>query len=268
MNGWTQVSYTYDGSFAGFLTCMDESFQHFEEPMAFQGPEEDRTSLYPERVVPTDENRAKRFYRQLRQKISKEAQTLVAHAFLTCMPDRECAIWQFLKFAQTIGPGVTYWIADNRVNRLNKAVQKLYGEAHLLKGFTRFSDSRGLLWSEISPKNRVLPLLRPHFCQRFREETFLIYDSTHHEALLYAEGKWAIRPVEHIEFPKDDAQEADYQALWQKFYDTIAIQGRYNPKLRMSHVPKRYWEHMTELKGELEREKRGRTDTELALLAE
>ena len=129
MNGWTQVSYTYDGSFAGFLTCMDESFQHFEEPMAFQGPEEDRTSLYPERVVPTDENRAKRFYRQLRQKVSKEAQTLVAHAFLTCMPDRECAIWQFLKFAQTIGPGVTYWIADDRVNRLNKAVQKKPGAA-------------------------------------------------------------------------------------------------------------------------------------------
>lgn len=268
MNAWTQVAYTYDGSFAGFLTCMDESFKHFEEPMAFQNPEEDRTSIYPERVVPTDRSRAKRFYRELREQISKQAQTLVTHAFLTDLPDRECAIWQFLKFARTIGAGVTYWTTDDRVDRLNKAVRKLYSEAHLLKGFTRFSDSQGLLWSEISPKNRVLPLLRPHFCQRFRNETFLIYDSTHREALLYADGKWAIRPVDRIDFPKDDAREADCQKLWQTFYDAIAIEGRYNPKLRMSRVPKRYWEHMTELKGELERERRGRMDTEMAFLAE
>jgi len=37
-----------------------------------------------------------------------------------------------------------------------------------------------------------------------------------------------------------------YRDLWRRFYDTIAIEGRYNPKLRMTHMPKRYWGTMTE----------------------
>jgi probable DNA metabolism protein len=37
-----------------------------------------------------------------------------------------------------------------------------------------------------------------------------------------------------------------YRTLWRKFYDPIAIEGRYNPRLRMTHMPKRYWGTMTE----------------------
>lgn len=251
----TQVSYCYDGSFAGFLTCVDESFRYREEPMVFAGPEEEKISLYPQRAVETDEGRAKRVYRSLRTECSPEVQRLVSHAFLTCMPEKECAIWQFIRLAREVGPGVLYWLTDDRVSRLQKAVQYLHNEAHLLKGFTRFSDCRGLLWGEIRPNNRVLPLLRPHFCGRFNTETFLLYDHTHHEALVYQRNRWAIVPIDHIEFPQADAREEDYQRLWQRFYDTIAIEGRYNPKLRMSNVPKRYWQHMTELKGELAAER-------------
>ena len=31
---WTPVSYAYDGSFAGFLTCVFASYAHREEPMS------------------------------------------------------------------------------------------------------------------------------------------------------------------------------------------------------------------------------------------
>ena len=30
------------------------------------------------------------------------------------------------------------------------------------------------------------------------------------------------------------------------FYDTIEVPGRRNHKCRMTHMPKRYWKHMTE----------------------
>ena len=246
------MTYTYDGTFAGFLTCVDESIRYFEEPMSFAGPEEDALTLYPQRPVETDRARATQLYRRIRAECSQEVQRLVSHGFLTCLPERECAIWQFLDLALEMGPGVLYWLTEDRVNRLKKAVQYLHNEAHLLKGFTRFSDCRGLLWGEISPNNRVLPLLRPHFCQRFHGETFLLYDHTHREALVHQRGRWAIVPVDRIDFPQADAREEDYQRLWQRFYDTIAIEDRYNPNLRRNNVPKRYWQHMTELKGELE----------------
>lgn len=37
-----------------------------------------------------------------------------------------------------------------------------------------------------------------------------------------------------------------YRQLWTRFYNTISIEGRYNPKCRMTHMPKRYWAMMTE----------------------
>ena len=47
-----------------------------------------------------------------------------------------------------------------------------------------------------------------------------------------------------------DEREAEYRLLWKRFYDTIAIKERENPRLRMSNMPKRYWGTMTEFQGE------------------
>ena len=43
-----------------------------------------------------------------------------------------------------------------------------------------------------------------------------------------------------------DETEAKYRLLWKRFYDTIAIRERENPRCRMTHMPKRYWGTMTE----------------------
>ena len=43
---------------------------------------------------------------------------------------------------------------------------------------------------------------------------------------------------------------SQYRHLWKRFYDTIEIKERRNPKLRMSNMPKRYWETMTEFQDE------------------
>ena len=43
-----------------------------------------------------------------------------------------------------------------------------------------------------------------------------------------------------------DETEAKYRLLWKRFYDTIAIRERENPRCRMTNMPKRYWGTMTE----------------------
>lgn len=106
-----------------------------------------------------------------------------------------------------------------------------------------------MLGGEIRPKNRVLPLLRSHFCARYQGESFFLYDRTHREALFYAGGKSVIRPLEDFQIAPPDGAEARYRLLWKRFYDTIAISERYNPKCRMTHMPKRYWNTMTEFQG-------------------
>ncbi len=250
MRDWTPVSYSYDGSFDGFLTCVYEAYVHREYPAAFLGPEEDQISLYPERPVETHREHAGRVRASLGRRLGPEGARWLIDGFLTALPERELHLFRFLALGYERGPAVVGDLTDDRVAVLHKALGHLNGEAHLLKGFVRFSDQEGLLIAEIEPKNRVLPLLRPHFCTRFGGERFVIYDRTHKEALFYAPTRWAIVPLEEFTPAAPGGEERSYRALWRRFYNTIAIEGRENPKCRMTHMPKRYWGTMTEFQTE------------------
>ena len=166
--------------------------------------------------------------------------------YLTCMEDKEIRIYRLVAKLLRDGPGFLRDFSDETLHPVAAAVRHLNGEAHLLKGFVRFSELGGVLGSEIEPKNRVLPILRGHFCSRYQNEKFFIYDRTHHEALFYAAGKAVIRPLADFQMAPPDETEANYRLLWKRFYDTIAIKERENPRLRMSNMPKRYWNTMTE----------------------
>ena len=242
---WQQVCFDYDGSYPGFLTCVFESYAHREEAVCFTSPEEDRLTLWPERHVDTDQAKAERVYRSL-DKLGREGKALAVRGFLTCLPDRELWLWRLLRLGYARGPAFTRDLTDPTVDTVRKAVLHLNSEAHKYTGFVRFSQYQGVLAGEIEPKNRVLPLLRPHFCARYSGERFVIYDHTHREALFYQPGRWAIVPLDRFGVAAPDQAELDYRRLWRRFYDTIAIEERRNPKCRMTHMPKRYWNTMTE----------------------
>ena len=92
----------------------------------------------------------------------------------------------------------------------------------------------------------MLPFAWTSFLRALPEERFLIYDRTHGVALVYQPYEARIMPVEHLELPSPDEEEQKYRELWRMFYRTIEVEGRHNPKCRMSHMPKRYWRYMTE----------------------
>lgn len=244
MSIWPQVTYVYDGSFAGFLTCVAESFEHKEYPFYFFLSGEEQYSLYPLRHIDSDSDCARKLYHSIKEKTSHEARQLVEYSFLTCLPQKERHIFDFIYANIYAGPLLDP--TDERVLILSNAVRHLTNEAHLLQGFLRFSEYSNILVGEITPKNRVLPLLRSHFCDRFANEAFLIYDRTHKEALYYATGKWKVLPLESLTLLEPEMREAEARRLWRNFYNTVAIESRYNPKLRMSNMPKRYWNNMTE----------------------
>ncbi len=256
MKNWAQVSYTYDGSFDGFLTCVYESYVNKEWPAAFVPPGTEQLSLFPERPVETSKEHARRVLLSLPKRMGSEAAAWVVRGFLTCLPEKELHLFRFIDLGYEQGPMVTRNLTDDRVAVLGKALTHLKGEAHLLRGFIRFSDQQGVLVAEIEPKNRVLPVLRAHFCARYGGERFVIYDRTYKEALFYQPGKWIIVPLEEFASAAPDQAERDYRALWRRFYDTVAIEGRYNPKCRMTHMPKRYWHMMTEFQTDLPEERK------------
>ena len=247
---WPRFAYEYDGSFAGFLTCVFEAYARKEEPACFLAHQDGRVTLWPARAVDTDDQKARRVYRSLDRSMGQQGKRLVTYGFLTCLEERELRLWEFLRLGYERGPSVVRDLTDSRVAVLMKAVRHLTNEAHLLKGFARFSDQGGVLAGEIAPKNRVLPLLRPHFAARYPGEIIILYDRTHREALFCRKGTWAIVPLDRFELAPPEQGEGDWRALWRRFYDTIAIEGRYNPRCRMTQMPKRYWGTMTEFQTE------------------
>ena len=241
----TEMIYDYDGSFDGLLSCIFDSYAYRESPTAIFCTEDAVPTLFPSRTVQTNHDHAKRVLRKVAA-CSPDALDLLRKGFLTCLPDKELCLYRLVAKLLQDGPGFLRNFSDETMYPILSAVRHLNGEAHLLKGFVRFSELGGVLGSEIEPKNRVLPLLRKHFCTRYQNEAFFIYDRTHHEALFYAAGRAVIRPLADFQIAPPDETEAHYRLLWKRFYDTIAIRERENPQLRMTHMPKRYWGTMTE----------------------
>lgn len=240
------LMYRYDGSFDGLLCCVFESYDKQEIPMDILHPDTPQTMLFYVKEIITDTQKSNRVLASIPKKIGAQGLDFVRHAFLTCMNQKELYILLFLRMGYRYGPSVMNMLTNDVVNTLFKAVKHLDKESHLLKGFVRFSIFSNVLVAEIEPKNYVLPLMTEHFCERYPEERFLIYDKTHDMALVYKPYQSAVIPIEALEMPEPDEEEQSFRELWRLFYDTIEVQGRHNPKCRMSHMPKRYWKYMTE----------------------
>ena len=241
----TDMIYLYDGSFQGFLCCVFDSYAYKEVPTAICCDEDSVPALFDTRGIVTNRSHAERVYAKV-VKCSPYAASLLRKCHLTCLPEREIRMYRLIAKLLKQGSGFLRDPSDETLYPVLRAVRHLDGEVHLFKGFVRFSQLGDVLGGEIRPKNRVLPLLQHHFCARYAEDRFFLYDRTHREILLYAAGQAAIRPLDDFQMAPPDASEAHYRLLWKQFYDTVAIRERYNPRCRQTQMPKRYWDTMTE----------------------
>ncbi|MCL2566129.1 MAG: TIGR03915 family putative DNA repair protein [Defluviitaleaceae bacterium] len=242
----TDVIYVYDGSLPGFLCCVHESFYGKELPINIVNISNHEPSLYEQKVVMTDEIKA-RAVRESIGKISPRVLEITDHVFLCHHANKELKLLKFLITAFRIGANAPLMLGEAEVADVLAMERHMMGERHLLLGFIRFKDYGDILSAVISPKNFVLPLLAEHFIGRYPNENFMIYDKTYKAALIYQDKKLEMTAVEEIDFKEEPEEEVYYQDLWKKFYKTIGIEERLNPRCRMSHMPKRYWANMTEM---------------------
>jgi len=248
--------YLYDGSLAGLFCCVYEGVYSKRTPIAIVPEHEAQPSFYTKKYIYTDNEKAVKVRNSVISKISPGALKLIEDVFLSCLKEKELAILRFLLTGYAEGPNTMTMIGHKDVSPLVKAQKHLMGESHLFLGFIRFSDCDGRLVSEIAPKNFVLPYIADHFVKRFPNEEFMIYDKTHKMALVCKKREKHFLSLDAAEFPEASETEERYRELWKRFYKIIAIEERFNPKCRMSHIPKRYWGNMTEMRDLLVSENR------------
>lgn len=246
--------YEYDGSYDGLMTVVFDCFREKTVPCEIRVDGEGGESFYEIRSVSADPYRAGRVKSGIREKLGPAAEEMVQSGFLYGEGGKEMAILRFLKKAFAVGPGAVSMVADPEIHPLFRMARAVGNERQKMLQFIRFSDVGGALVAKITPKHEVLSLLGGHFCLRYRNENFLIYDQAHGEALAYSGGRSVLFKADSLTLPPE-AEEGDafYRELWKSYYRHVAIAERYNPRCRMGHMPKRFWADMPEVAQELER---------------
>ena len=92
-------------------------------------------------------------------------------------------------------------LGETHVEKVFELSRNVGEEAHLLTGFIRFRElENGVLLSEITPKNQVLPCLGPHFQDRFPMENWMIYDKGRQMFAVHEAGKqWVLAEGEKLD---------------------------------------------------------------------
>ena len=245
----TDVAYCYDGSFAGFLCCIFESYARREIPSEVCPSDEGQLNLFGTRDIPTDPQRAKRVAAGL-ERLGGQVKDRVTTGFLCTDPGKDLALLRFVRLCFAQGPRAAQMLGDPDAAAAFQIERAVNNEACKFIEFIRFEERDGMLGAVIHPKHRVLPLLRGHFCSRLPDEDFLIFDATHGMALLRRSGRVQYLAMEHY-IPCTDEAELDWQQLWKRFFKALTIEQRRNEKAQMNHVQKRFWRDMVEMQGDL-----------------
>src|SRR5690606_32219565 len=125
----------------------------------------------------------------------------------------------------------------------------------------RFSKDRNNLYlAQIEPDYNVLPLVSEFFRKRFADQAWLIFDvkrsyGIHYDLRTVQEVALDLAEVGDLETDALnlalDEGDANYQALWKRYFQSTTIPARKNIKLHLRHVPKRYWKYLPEKQSEL-----------------
>lgn len=137
------------------------------------------------------------------------------------------------------------------VEKVFELSRNVGNEAHLHIEFIRFRElANGVLFSEITPKSRILTCIGDHFANRFPLENWMVYDKTHKEFLVHrVQNDWVLVSGEEINWEAADRiseRELEYSRLWKGFFQAISIKERENPVCQRTHLPIRYRHDMTE----------------------
>lgn len=242
------IAYSYDGTFDGFLSAVFTAYARHEEPeeIAACGQLQEmfgRGTL----EIATDTDHARRVENGVVSKMGSPAWQKIWTVFLSGDADKATALYRYIRRGLVIGRCVYDDIAHPDVLPVENLHRHISNEAHLLRGFVRFSLMEGgVYYARITPKNSAVPLLMPHFADRFSTQPFLLHDPVHELAGVYDLKEWRLVETGGLTLPPIDESEPAFRRMWQRFYETIAIAERTNHTCRRSHMPLRYWKNMTE----------------------
>ncbi len=211
------------------------------------------------REVEREEIKAEKVIRSVKRTLSEEYFGRLYQIYLSCDSEKADIMYRFLIKGFAYGRRALDMLQDRDMARAFELTRFVGNESHFIVEFLRFEKMpNGIYAAKINPKNHVLPTIADHFSDRLNPENFLIYDENRGVAVVHPAGKpWFLMKLKKEEwrsvFQKMEGErqgdtdgKEDYRDLWKLFVDTIAVEGRINPKLQRQMLPYRYRGHMPE----------------------
>ena len=255
------VTYIFDGTMAGLLSCIFRAFQFKEFDVKIVTSDQRQDTLFDETIiVPTNDEQAQRVWQGLKQKVSGNGIRNFYYSFLS---EQRVAIQHLFNFSiyvfQSARP-VDRDYGHRDVLSIAQWAKQVGREKHRMEAFVRFKKCKdGLFLSLVRPDFNVLPLIERHFQSRYQDQRWLIYDEARNFGIYYDLKK--VHQVHMNVFAIDtnlqigasqsfsielDDEEVLYDQLWKDYFHSVNIQARQNIKLHVQYVPKRYWRYMNE----------------------
>ena len=205
------------------------------------------------RIVEETEEKALRLERMIKHHLGYNAYWEIYHALLSTDDRKGTVVFEVLQEARKIRQSekIMEHLGCPAVADVFSMSRSVSNEAHRYEEFIRFRElENGILFSEITPKAQILTCVADHFEDRFPLENWIIYDKTHKVCLVHGVRKrWRLvwgelfneRAAENI-----SEEERKYEFLWKRFFHSVSIKERENPKCQQAHLPFRYRGEMTE----------------------
>lgn len=248
-------TYNYDGTWAGMLSVIFESFDRKEIPDRIQNINDTSNHFFEEkRLITTDMERAKRVANGIK-KVSNKTYRRIYWTFLSEKENREIV---GLKLAQLVFKNKYSAEADygnSLVLRAKQIEKEINREIHRMHAFVRFQRGADeIYYAFIEPDFNVMPLIGSHFEKRYADQKWLIFDLRRNYGIYYDLIHTSFVNIDFVDnlnngkLPTEAMhnEEKDYQVLWKSYFEHLNIKERKNMRLHLQHVPKRYWHLMTE----------------------
>ena len=198
------------------------------------------------RRVRTDPVKAEKVLRTVARRMGREAEEAVC--FAAACPEREKAdaVYRLIVRGMSMSDGgrAVHCLQDPSVSLVMKLRQKAWHEAHRMMGFLRFEELENrVLYAQAEPACDILPLIAPHFADRFRQENWIIHDKKRTQAAVHrAGGGFFLADASFLtqEYLERHPQEKGFQMMWKAFCESAAIEERRNPSCQQRFLPLRF----------------------------
>lgn len=244
--------YIYDGSFPGFLTAVHRVYYDGTSHMERIVTANEAGSLFSEeKQVDTVPRDAYAVAESFEKACGRAAAQWLYRGFLASVPGREEALYEYLRQGFRAGRRIYDRRMEPWVWNVFQRSCKVGQEADMFRGLVRFRELRGgLLYSEIRPTHDILTLIARHFQRRLPGVEWAILDAGRRRAVYCHERQLILADMAEETEPVNSSGEEELQRLWRNYYRHMAIPERYNPRLRRSFMPEKYWAYLTEMQPE------------------